>query len=105
MKLRSILTVLCLSSALIAGCAMAPANTKEGFDEAYAAASASVKKAASVGGEWRDTGDLLKKAEAAAKSGDYATGVKLANEAMSEGEMGYQQAMTEKNAQPPAYLR
>ncbi|MDH5613489.1 MAG: hypothetical protein OEY35_00475, partial [Gammaproteobacteria bacterium] len=64
-----------------------------------------IKKAASVGGEWRDTGEILEKAAAAAKSGDYETAVKLASKAQHQGELGYQQAMAEKGAQPPSYMR
>jgi len=68
---------------------------------AISAAEAAVKKAAKVGGEWRDTKKkFIKKAKAAASKGDHEAAIKLANKAKAEGEMGYQQAMDEKNAGP-----
>jgi nucleoid-associated protein YgaU len=63
-----------------------------------AAANAARKKAASVGGEWRDIGKILKKAKAALKKGDAATCVKLANKARRQGELGYAQALAERAA-------
>ncbi|WP_455203418.1 hypothetical protein [Kaarinaea lacus] len=64
-------------------------------------AEASIKKAASVGGEWRDTNSqLLKKAKAALSKGDVETAAKMAEAAKFEGEMGYQQAVDQKNAGP-----
>ena len=41
------------------------------FAAAVEKADTSRKKAASVGGEWRDTGKLIKKAKVAAEKGDY----------------------------------
>jgi hypothetical protein len=68
---------------------------------AIADATAAVKKAAKVGGEWRDTKKkFIKKAKAAASKKDYKKAIKLANKAKAEGEMGYTQAMAEKNAGP-----
>lgn len=80
-----------------------PAN-KATYDAALAAAKAAQKKAASVGGEWRDTGKIIKEAEAEAEKGDFAAAIKLADKARFQGEMGYQQAMSQKNAGNPAYL-
>jgi nucleoid-associated protein YgaU len=68
-----------------------------------AAAEAARKKAASVGGEWRDTGKIIKKAEAALKAGDGAKCVKLANQARRQGEMGYAQAMAERTKMENSY--
>jgi len=54
-----------------------------------------------VEGEWRDAKKkMVKKAKAAAGKGDYKKAIKLANKAKFEGEMGYKQAMDEKNAGP-----
>lgn len=64
--------------------------------QAIKAASTAKKKAASVGGEWRNTGKFIKKAKKAAKKGDYKKAIKLANKAKREGELGYTQAMAEK---------
>ena len=64
-------------------------------------AEAAVKKAASVGGEWRDTqGKLLKDAKAALSKGDVETAKKMAEMAKFEGEMGYQQATEQQKAGP-----
>jgi hypothetical protein len=68
---------------------------------AISAAEAAVKKAKKVGGEWRDTKKkFIKKAKAAASKGDHKKAIKLANKAKTEGELGYKQAMDEKNAGP-----
>lgn len=68
---------------------------------AIAAAEASLDKARSVEGEWRDAKkQMVKKAKAAASKGEYDKAIKLANEAKFQGDMGYQQAMDEKNAGP-----
>lgn len=67
---------------------------------AIAAADAAIKKAASVDGEWRDSGKFLKSAKKAMDAGDYETAINMANKARAEGEMGYAQAMGQKNAGP-----
>lgn len=63
------------------------------------------KKAASVKGEWRDTGKFIKKAKAAAKKGDYAKALKLAKKAEAEGHLGYEQAVAQKELRLPSYLK
>jgi hypothetical protein len=64
-------------------------------------AEGSIEKAASVGGEWRDSQKkYLKKAKAALSKGDIETAKKLAKHAKFEGEMGYQQAQAQKDAGP-----
>ena len=75
------------------------------FKAAVEKAEASRKKAGSVGGEWRDTGKMIKKAKAAAKKGDYEKALKLANTAYRQGELGYRQAMSQKDVGFPAYMR
>jgi hypothetical protein len=68
---------------------------------AIAAAEAALKKARGVEGEWRDAKKkMVKKAKAAASKGDYAKAIKLADMAKFQGEMGYSQAMEQKNAGP-----
>jgi nucleoid-associated protein YgaU len=93
-----------LSVGLLAGCASTEETSepapkadaqKSAAEAAIAAADAALKKAASVGGEWRDSRKILKKAEAALKKGDYAKAIKLANQARRQGELGYAQAMDE----------
>ena len=75
------------------------------FKAAVEKADASRKKAASVGGEWRDTGKMIKKAKAAAEKGDYKKALKLANTAYRQGELGYKQAMSQKGVGFPAYMK
>lgn len=80
------------------------AGSQADFDKAKAAAQAEIKAAGKVGGEWRDSGKLLKKAEAAAAAGDFAKAIKLANQAEAQGRMGQQQAAEQANAGNPSYL-
>lgn len=100
MKIRTLLATLLLSGFMTLGSGCATAGGQADYDAALSAAKASQKKAASVGGEWRDTGKILKKAAAAAAEGDYATATKLANKAKAQGDIGYQQALEQANAGP-----
>jgi hypothetical protein len=68
------------------------------------AADAARKEAASVGGEWRDTGKMIEQASALLKKGDYVAAAKLANDAAKQGHLGYQQAMSQKELKMPSYL-
>ncbi|MBT4836267.1 MAG: hypothetical protein HON94_02860 [Methylococcales bacterium] len=103
---------------------IAPAkNTMETYTSLVKKVTAAVNKAKSVGGEWRDVqwrkskyaswkdengkkhkGSLMKVAEIAAKAGDYNTAIKLLKSAMSQAELGYKQAMEQKNLKAPSYL-
>ena len=80
---------------------MAQAGGSSEIEQLIKEADAAIKKAASVDGEWRDSsGKYLKEAKAALSKGDLATAKKLAAKAKFEGEMGYQQAVEQKNAGP-----
>jgi outer membrane biosynthesis protein TonB len=74
-------------------------------EKAIAAAELARKRAASIGGEWRDTGSIIKEAEQAAASGRYADAVKLADQAKRQGDLGYEQAIHGKNAGFPSYMK
>jgi len=63
---------------------------------AISAAEAARKKAASVGGEWRDIGKMIKKAKKALKKGDEGKALKLANKARLQGELGYAKILSER---------
>ena len=63
-------------------------------------AEAALKKADSVGGEWRDSQKAIKQAKAALSKGDLAAAKKSAEQAKFQGEVGYDQATAEKNAKP-----
>jgi hypothetical protein len=84
----------------------APADpgAKAGAEQAIADAEAARKKAASVGGEWRDTAKMIKEAQDLVKSGEYDKAIKLANSAKRQGELGYAQSLAEKNAGFPSYM-
>jgi uncharacterized membrane protein YdfJ with MMPL/SSD domain len=73
--------------------------------DAIARADAARKKAASVDGEWRDTGKFIKKAEEAAKAGDYEKAIKLAKKAEDEGMLGYEQQVSQRELKMPSYLK
>ena len=60
--------------------------------EAIDAAIGAQKKAASVGGEWRDTSKMIKKAKALLAEGKTEEAKKLAEKAMQQGFLGYEQA-------------
>ena len=83
----SVLTALVLCGAA----AVAPAADQSDFDKAYEAAVAAQQKAASVSGEWRDTGKFLKEAKKLAGAGDFEAAVKLAKKAEQQGHRGYEQ--------------
>lgn len=74
-------------------------------DAAIAAADDARKKAASVDGEWRDTGKMIQKAKELAAGGDIDGAIKLANKAQRQGENGYAQAISQKDAGFPDYVR
>jgi hypothetical protein len=70
----------------------------ENYNNALSKAKTSIGNAKKVHYEWRDSGKILKSAEAAAKSGDYAKAIKLANKAGKQGELAVKQAEIQKNA-------
>ena len=74
-------------------------------EAAIAAAESARKKAASIDGEWRDTGKMIKKAKAALKAGDSAKAIKLANKAEKQGKLGYEQAQAQQTLKMPSYLK
>lgn len=86
------------------GGAPADAGKKAKAEEAIAAAEAARKKAASVKGEWRDTKKMIKEAEELAKSGEFDEAIKKANKAKRQGELGYEQAVSQKGADFPEYV-
>lgn len=105
--IKQLLTAAALVS-LISGCAgeaVKPAASAESAKTAIAAATAARKKANSVDGEWRDTRKMITQAQKAAKSKDFEKAVKLADGAREQGELGYEQAMAQKDLQMPSYLK
>ncbi len=109
MKMKYVLAMLALSLSLLAGFTAALAGDMQAdaamASEAIAKAEAARKKAASVNGEWRDTGKFIKNAKKAAEAGDYAKAVRLAKKAENEGNLGYQQAVSQSELKIPPYLK
>ncbi|MEJ1335420.1 MAG: SoxXA-binding protein [Candidatus Sedimenticola sp. (ex Thyasira tokunagai)] len=96
-----------LLAALIAGTSSqlyAAGPTAAQAADAITVAKAALKKAASVQSQWRDSGKLVKKAEAAVKKGDYAKAIKLAARATDEGDMAYRQGYEQRELYIPPYL-
>lgn len=99
------ITTAAACTALIGALTLSPfsafaGQTQESYEQALTAATEAKAKASSVGGEWRDVGKLLKNAEKAAKDGNYDKAVKLANQAQVQCEVGYEQALSQKDAGP-----
>jgi hypothetical protein len=97
--------VIAPASSLAAESAAAKAPGKADYEKALAEAKTAQKKAASVDGEWRDVGKLIKDGEAAAAKGDYATAIKHLSMAKFQGYEGYAQAIGQKSAGNPPYLK
>jgi hypothetical protein len=64
-------------------------------DDAIADAKEAQKQAQSVGGQWRDTGKMIKQAEKLLKEGKTEEAEKLAREAEAQGMLGYMQATSQ----------
>lgn len=113
MRIKYLLSVLILMAFAMGGISSSlAAEAKKTADpmaakvtQAIADADAARKKAASVDGEWRDTGKMIKKAKALAEKGDFSAAIKLAGKARRQGELGYDQAVSQKQLRLPSYLK
>jgi hypothetical protein len=85
-----------ISLTFAVGTYLAPANAA-GMDaeKAIAAAKDARKQAASVGGEWRDTGKMIKKAEELLAAGKTEEAAKMAESAEAQAMLGYMQATSQ----------
>ena len=72
----------------------------EDFNKALSDAKMALSQAKKAQNEWRDTGKIIKKAEAAAKSGDYDKATGLANKAKRQSELALIQAKNQQGAGP-----
>ncbi len=90
-------TLLLTASVAVFSCGyLASVNAADMSAEAsIAAAKAAQKQARSVGGEWRDTGKMIKKAEKLLKEGKAKEAAKIAQEAEAQGMLGYMQATSQ----------
>jgi len=95
-----------LATLLLSGCASSGTSgssagaSEAGYNAAVAAAKSSIKIAKKAHYEWRDSGKLLKKADKAAKNGDFDKATKLANKARRQGELALKQSKDQANAGP-----
>lgn len=113
MRIKYLLSVLVLmafamggiSNSLAAEAAKAADPMAAKATQAIADADAARKKAASVAGEWRDTGKMIKKAKGLVAKGDFSAAIKLAGKAQQQGELGYDQAVAQKQLRLPSYLK
>lgn len=87
------------------GAAPADPDRKAQAEQAIADAEAARKKAASVKGEWRDTKKMIAEADGLMKSGELDAAIKKANQAKRQGELGYEQALGQRGADFPEYVR
>jgi len=95
--IRSTKTLLLAATfALCSGASLITANAA-GMDAAAAITSAkeAQMQASSVGGEWRDTSKMIKKAEALLKKGKTMEAAKMAEAAEAQGMLGYMQATSQ----------
>lgn len=84
-----------LSLGLLAGCATTPDDNSAAASQAISDAKAANAEAAAMGFEWRDTGKLIKDAQAAFDAGDYDKALALANQAQAQAEEAQRQAALE----------
>jgi len=92
-----------LATALLSGCASTGSNkvySQATYNAAVIEAKASIKIAKKAHYEWRDSGKILKKAEKAAKEGDFTKATKLAEKAKRQGAMALAQSKDQANAGP-----
>ena len=94
---KTIKTLLAVATLTISSTVfLAPAGAADmSADKAIAAAKEARKHAASVGGEWRDTGKMIKKAEALLAEGKTEEAAKMAAEAEAQAMLGYMQATSQ----------
>ena len=98
-------------AALLIGTSLAPALAADAADPNVAKAQqmidkaeAARKQADSVGGEWRDTAEMIETAKTELSKGQVVTAMKLAAEAHKQGVLGYQQAVSQRELKMPSYL-
>lgn len=101
-QLTAIITAVIMAG-IISNSALA--GDQKAAQAAVAAAETAQKKAASVEGEWRDTGKIIKQAQTAMKKGNFNEAIELANKAERQGKYGYEQAVSQKELKMPSYLK
>jgi len=97
------LLMLCAAGTLVLGAATFAADKAEA-EKAIAAAKAAQEAAAAAGGEWRDTGKMMDKAEKALAAKKYDDAVKMAGKAQFQYETGKAQMEAQTEVGNPSYL-
>jgi len=93
------------ASLVVTSSVFAKGPSKKEAASAVQAAVKSIESAKKSRGEWRDSYKILGKAKKAYRKGDLANAVKLANKAERQGKIGKAQAIAEKSASIPAYVK
>ena len=92
---KTLKQLLIAASIAAMGAAFAPSAFAANAEQAIADAKEAQKQANSVGGEWRDTGKMIKKAEALLKEGKTEEAAKMAEAAEVQAMLGYMQATSQ----------
>lgn len=79
---------------------VAPELLQANYQAALEQARQAYKKVDDVGFAWRDTEKMIKESESAAKSGDLASAIKLANKAHRQSTNAWEQYIREQNSGP-----
>ena len=98
MRMTARISVVLLSLGMMAGCATMGDDSPAG--KAIAEAKAANKKAKALDYEWRDTGKMIKAAEAALSDGNAEEAIKQANKAKKQAD----EAVTQANYENEKYL-
>ncbi len=88
-------SVALLSLSLITGCASTGDAESVSAEQAIAEAKEANAKAKAMNAEWRDTGKIIKQAEAKLEAGDDEAAIALANKAKAQAERAIAQAEEE----------
>jgi hypothetical protein len=102
MLMKKIALAVLIGGMTVAGTAVAA--DKSSAMAAVAAAKAAQKAAGAAGGEWRDTGKMIKKAEQAIADGNYGEAESVAKKAEAQGKLGKDQAMSQTGIGNAGYL-
>lgn len=92
---KTLKTTLLAASIALSGAVFSSTAFAGAAEDAIADAKEAQKQANSVGGEWRDTGKMIKQAEKLLKEGKAEEAEKLAREAEAQGMLGYMQATSQ----------
>jgi len=92
---KSLNTLLLAASIALSGAIFSTTAYAGAAEGAIADAKEARMQAKSVGGEWRDTGKLIKKAEKLLKAGKIKQAEAMAREAEAQAMLGYMQAISQ----------